>query len=292
VLLLGGSARTGRTYSQASYRGAFRLLTEQHIPFAVSDNMDWLGKREFDLVVATDWAPPELQRYVEAGGRVLILSARPPEFAVAKVLKTLPRLEGYFRVRDHGLFPALKQTSLVMLNGEYTEVEPGGTTSALTLVPPSMIGPPEKIHIDQVDTTKPGLVIASIGKGKAAWAPWDVAGLYYKHGLPTHGGLIADLVDHLLPNGRQLETNAHPLVEMSLMRQGSRTLLHLMNVSGHSSTSYFAPLPMSDVRVKIGGTAKSARAIRAGAPLRVVASGGKTEILLPRLTDYELIVLE
>jgi hypothetical protein len=244
-------------------RGAFRLLTEQHIPFAVSDNMDWLGNSEFDLVVATDWAPPELQRYVEAGGRVLIVSARPPEFAVAKVVKTLPSVQGYFRVRDHGLSPALKQTSLVMLNGEYTEVESGATASALTLVPPSMIGPPEKIHIDQVDTTKPGLVMASI------------AGMYYKHGLSAHAGLMADAVDHLLPSGRQLDTNAHPLVEMSLMRQGSRTLLHLMNVSGHSSTSYFAPLPMSDVRVKIDGTAKSARAIRAGAPLRVVSSGGK-----------------
>jgi hypothetical protein len=89
-----------------------------------------------------------------------------------------------------------------------------------------------------------------------------------------------------------LETNAHPLVEMSLMRQGSRTLLHLMNVSGHSSTSYFAPVPMSNVRVKVDVQAKSARALRAGVPLRVVSSGGKTEILVPRLNDYELVVLD
>ncbi len=50
VLLLTGPARTGRTYSQSSYRGLFRLLTEEHIPFAVAENMDWVGKRPFDLV--------------------------------------------------------------------------------------------------------------------------------------------------------------------------------------------------------------------------------------------------
>ena len=46
VLLLA----TGDT---ASYRGFFRLLTEEHIPFAVSENLRWLedGSR-FDLVIA------------------------------------------------------------------------------------------------------------------------------------------------------------------------------------------------------------------------------------------------
>ena len=65
----------------------------------------------------------------------------------------------------------------------------------------------------------------TVGKGRVAWIPWDAAGLYYRHSLPAHAGLMANLVDHLLPGGRQLVTNAHPLVEMSLMKQGNRTLL-------------------------------------------------------------------
>jgi hypothetical protein len=48
---------------------------------------------------------------------------------------------------------------------------------------------------------------------------------------------------------RQLRTSAHPLVEMTLMRQANRTLLHLVNLSGHSDTAYFDPLPMSGIRV-------------------------------------------
>src|ERR1019366_6902967 len=142
VLLL-----ANRAGDQAAYRGVFRLLTEEHVPFAVSENMRWLGQREFDLVIATDWAPAGLRGYVESGGHVLVLSSRPPEFAVASVIRTTADLPGYVRVRDHSLFPSLKDTDLLMLNGPFTETEASGA-APLTLVPPSMIGPPEKIHVD------------------------------------------------------------------------------------------------------------------------------------------------
>jgi hypothetical protein len=290
VALLGGSARTGRTFNYQNYRGAFRFLSEEHIPFAVSDNMDWLGERQFDLVIATDWAPPELSKYVEQGGRVLIVSSRPPEFPVAAVTKTWRDVEGYFRVRNHQAFPSLKSTNLVMLHGNYTEVEGDGSDS-LTFVPPSMFGPPEKIHIDQVNTTKPGLVWRNYGRGQVAWIPWDLAALYYKHSLPAHGGILRDVVNRLLPE-RQVVTNAHPLLEMSLMRQGGRTLLHLINLSGHSQTAYFQPVPMRDIEIAVEGKFTIAKSIRNAAALTLRPAGSRTSIALPEIGDYELIVLE
>jgi hypothetical protein len=74
-------------YSAEPYRGIFRLLSEEHIPFAVSDNMNWLGKRKFDLVIATDWAPAELKQYVESGGRVLLVSPQAPDFSLVPTYK-------------------------------------------------------------------------------------------------------------------------------------------------------------------------------------------------------------
>src|SRR5436309_8711548 len=41
VLLLGAPAESGRSFGEDAYRGLFRLLSEEHVPFAVSDNMDW-----------------------------------------------------------------------------------------------------------------------------------------------------------------------------------------------------------------------------------------------------------
>jgi hypothetical protein len=284
VVLLGNAG------DEASYRGVFRLLTEEHIPFAVCDNMRWLGARDFALVVATGGAPSQLREYVERGGRVLLLGARPPEFSAGRVIRTVPDLKGYVRVRDHKLYPSLRDTELLMINGPFTELQGDGTKS-LSLVPPSMIGPPEKIHVNMRDTTTPGVVTTEIGQGMLTWVPWDLGALYYRHSLPAHAGLFRDLVAALQPE-RQLTTDAHPLVEVTFMEQGARRLVHLVNLSGHSQTGYFAPVPMHNITVEVSGNYRQARTVRAPGTLPLRNAGSRTALTVPLLRDYELVVLE
>lgn len=290
MLLLGTSPSGGGGGGEESYRGLFRLLSEEHVPFAVSDNMDWLGKRDYDLVVASDWAPAGLRQYAEKGGNVLIVSAAKPEFEVAPVVRSMPDVKGYIRIRDHDAFPSLKDTDLLLLNGPFTELEPD-RRAPLTLVPPSMIGPPEFVHIDMKETETPAIIIRPAGHGTVAWVPWNLGALYYRHSLPAHDALFRDILDRLEPR-RQIRTDAHPLVEMTLMKQDSRTLLHLINLSGHSQTGYFPPVPMSQIHIQVAGLYKSARAVRVPGSLPVRVSNGYTEFTLPRLSDYELLVLE
>ncbi len=191
VLLLGAPAGTGRAYNENSYRGMFRLLSEEHIPFAVSDNLDWMGKRDFDVVIATDWAPAALRQYVEGGGKLLIASAVPPEFEVAAVERTEPDVKGYIRIRDHAAFPSLRDTDLLLLNGPFTTVKAPAAPPALTLVPPSMIGPPEFVHIDMHDTDTPALVHrAASAKARPRGFPGTWAALYYRLSLPAHAGAV------------------------------------------------------------------------------------------------------
>jgi hypothetical protein len=290
VLLLGTPSASGRTFGQNSYRGLFRLLSEEHIPFAVSDNLNWIGKRDFDLVIAADWAPAELKQYVEKGGHLLIASSREPELPIAQVVARSKDVKGYFRVRNHAMFPSLKDTELLLLDGAYTEVAGDGSKS-LSLVPPSMIGPPEFIHIDMQDTDKPGIVYKDLGQGKVAWLPWDLGALYYRVSLPSHAALFHDVVDRLYPK-RQLTTNAHPLVEITLMQQGDRSLLHLINLSGQSQTGYFAPLKMSNIRIEVAGRFKSATTVRSPRQIATQMRDGYTVFTVPELVDYELVVLK
>jgi hypothetical protein len=152
-----------------------------------------------------------------------------------------------------------------------------------------MFGPPEKVHIDWKDTSAPGLILRDHGKGRVAWLPWDIAGLYYLHSSQAHAGMLRDLIDHLLPEGRQLRTNAHPLVEFSWMAQRDRHLLHVMNLSGHSQTAYFDPVPMTDIEIKIRGKYGSALQVSGKRAMPVRAEGAYTVITLPRLEQYELI---
>ena len=290
VLLLGEPSNTGRVYGPEPYRGLFRLLAEEHVPFAVSNNMDWAPKREFDLVICADWAPAGLKQYAENGGHVLVVGAHEPEFEVAPVVKTFNEIRGYVRVRDHAAFPSLKDTELLMLNGPFTELR-DNEPALLTLVPPSMFGPPEFIHIDMKDTDTTAIVFRRLGKGTVTWIPWNLGGMYYRHSLPAHAGLFRDLLNRILPQ-RQLRSNAHPLVEMTLMRQRRRTLLHLINLSGHSQTGYFAPIPMSGIRVQVAGAFKTAKTLRTPRSLTVRVNQGYSEFTIPQLSDYELVVIE
>jgi hypothetical protein len=281
------------TGDTASYRGFFRLLTEEHIPFVVSENLRWMNEgSRFDLVIAPGAPATELGRYVQDGGRLLLAGTTPPPFPVGAIAGRRST-QGYWRIHDRRGFPSLTNTDLVFVDGEYLEIAPL-QHPILTLIPTAMFGPPEKVWSDKVETTVPGLVFTNHGKGRAAYIPWDVGGLYYRHSSEAHRGLVADVIDHLLPAGRQLRTNAHPLVEMTVMDQPARgrTLIHLVNGTGHHDTAYFPPLEIRDVRIDLARDVHRAHAVALGRALPITSNGRLRSFTVPRLQAYEVIVVE
>jgi hypothetical protein len=212
---------------------------------------------------------------------------------IGRVLGRRTATQGYWRVHDHALFPSLKETNLLFLDGEYVELAPLDPP-VLTLVPPAMFGPPEKVWRDKVETTVPGVVVADYGKGQVAYIPWDVGGLYYRHSSQGHAGLMADLVDRLLPKGRQLKTNAHPLVEITVMEQPGRrrTLVHLVNATGHSGTAYFPPVELRDIRIALAREGRRATVVSSSRELPVTSEGAYRVFTLPSLKAYEVVVIE
>ena len=279
---------------QESYRGFFRILSERHIPFAVYDNLAWTQRpRSFDLVIAPFGAPQEARPWVERGGALLIAGTGSVPFDVGKPVHLWTNTQGYWRIRDHGLFPSLKQTQLLFMDGDYQEYAPEAA-ALLTLIPPSMFGPPEKVHVDWRDTDKPGLIMRTVGKGRVAYLPWDLGGLYYRHSSPAHAALAGDLIDHLLAGRRQLRSNAHPLVEITLMKQPShqRWLVHFVNLSGHADTAYFEPVPMSNVEAAVEGAFRRARSVGLRQELPLEKDGAYQRFTLPNLRGYDVVVLE
>ncbi len=287
VLLLGGGRRGFGT--ENAYRGIFRLLSEEHIPFGVVDDMNWIAKRDVDLVIATGEVPKELDQYVRSGGHLLIASSIAPPMEMGKVVKRWKDPDGaYFRIRDKSLFPSLKDTDVTFMYGDYLQVDAKGP---LTFIPPSMYGPPELVHVDWKDTDDPGLIIKDFGKGTVAWLPWNLGSLYYSHSSEAHAAIMRDLIDHFLPRGRQLKTNAHALVDITLMKQGEHHLVDLVNISGHSETAYFKAVPMTNIEVQVKGAFHLAKAIRSGQELTISRHGDYSAFTVPSLAEYELVDL-
>jgi len=105
---------------------------------------------------------------------------------------------------------------------------------------------------------------------------------------------LTDLVDHLLPAGRQLQSDAHSSVEMVLAYQQStgRHLLHLINLSGQTQNNYMEAIAMGPIHISIIGKFKSAKAREGNTGLPVSYNNRRSVFTLPLLKEYEVVVLE
>jgi hypothetical protein len=281
------------TGDMASYRGFFRLLTERHIPFVVSENMRWIddANRTFDLVIAPENAPKEIERYVREGGNLLVGGVTPPALPIGRVVGRRTT-QGYWRIHDRTGLPSLRDTEVLFVDGDYLELEPS-EKPVLTLIPTAIFGPPEKVWSDKVETRVPGLVFATHGQGRVAYLPWDIGSLYYRHSSESHAALLSDLIDGLLPHGRQIRTNAHPLVELTLMDQPARnrTLVHLVNGTGHQDTAYFPPVELRDITIELPRAVRTVQAVGLGRALPVTSNGREWTFTLPSLKAYEVLII-
>lgn len=287
VILYASQAPSAQRES-GDYRGFYKLLSELHIPFKVTHQVSDLNPSEIDLViVAQAPVPAGLAGYVQAGGAVLIagtLHPGPPFEGVKRFWRETT--SAYMRIVDADAFPSLRDTSVVFWEGDYLELD--AASAPITLIPPSQFGPPEKVATLNESTEKAGLVMHRAGLGQMAFLPWRVGDLYHRFGNDKHRALISDLVDQLLPNRqRQLRTNAHPSVEITVMKQEGRnqTLVQLVNLSGHSGTTFFEAVPMKDITMELRGGYASASVVGEGA-IRIQRAGDYSRFTVPVLVEH------
>jgi hypothetical protein len=81
---------------------------------------------------------------------------------------------------------------------------------------------------------------------------------------------------------------------MTLMHQPARgrTLIHLVNGTGHQDTAYFPPVELRDIRVELAQDVKRVRAVNLNIDLPVTTVGRYRSFTLPSLKAYEVIVVE
>ncbi len=294
-VILYGSPAPLSNRSSSDYRGFYKLLTELHIPFKVTSNVADLKKKDIDLVIVPNASTPaELKSYIEDGGSVLVSGTIATDMISEKTVRLWENTTtSYMRIGDHAAFPSLKDANVIFCEGQYLELEPTSNT-AVTFIPPSQFGPPDKVSTLKEVTNKPGLIQKNIGKGKIAFIPWHIGDLYYKFGNDKHRLFISDLVNNLLPeHKRQLVTNAHPSVEIIFMNQEKkkRSLLHMINMSGYNATTFFDAVEMKNISIHIKGGFKKAVIMDGQKTLTTKISNGYTDLLVPSLKEFCSVLL-
>jgi hypothetical protein len=289
---------SGGENAHTALGGFFRLLTENHVPFVLSQDLSWIDSdpTRYDLVVSSKGAPAKLDKYLRTGGRVLAAGAIKPELDMPPVVRHWPRKEtlaSYWQIHDRNLLPSLKDADLIFFYSDYLELEASGS-SALTLVPRTKVNPMEMVGEGMRDTGKSGLYRASYGQGQLTYIPWDLGDLYYRASAVHHSNLFSDLIDDLLPHGRQLRTNAHPMVQLTLQdqRHRNRTLVHFVNLSGAAQVAFHPAIPMGNIHVEVRGSFASGRMASSRRELPLAQAGGYTSFTLPSLYSYDVVILE
>lgn len=311
---------------QKARRGAFRALVESHIPFDIlPDDLLPAAARDgrldrYDALVLPNVAALDdeqlavLDAYVERGGG-LVATYDTAGFDGAGLTRAevglrslgaagvLARREGpgamrsaYLRLTQREDLPDSEETDLVALDRAFLYVEPrDGAAPSLTLIPPSRYGPPEKTYWE-IETNQPGRLAYCYGHGKTVYFPWPVDALFFDLSLPEHRGLLAQAVIEVSQGGRQIITSAPPQVEVTIGEQpdSNRTILHLINYSGHQERSFHDPLEIRDIRLELPGVANRNRvySTQLGATLPANTGNGMLSFTLPRLGLFDMVVLE
>lgn len=158
----------------------------------------------------------------------------------------------YIRITDKEKYPKLSKTELVYVRGNYIYADyQKKVEQHLNLIEPHMYAPPERAYYTEV-SNYPGFTLNNYGKGRSVHIPWEPGKEYSDNGFIILSNFIADLLENELQI-KPLSGNLSPMVEATVMEKidHSATYVHLVNSSGYSGNSYFAPITISDAVVGI-----------------------------------------
>ncbi|MBI3917084.1 MAG: beta-galactosidase trimerization domain-containing protein [Betaproteobacteria bacterium] len=314
-------------------RGWYCALQEAHIPFDVISDKLLTGERLqryralviSNLACVSDESVRVLDDFVAAGG-ALIASYEagfrdldgerrtPPAFA--------PMLGGayeghrdnlkssYAKLEDRAdpLLAGLGDTDLIPNEGALVEFRPAsGSSVPLTLIPPVIAHSGATISIPEYSAIKettaiPVAVRTHHGHGRVVYFPNQMECLYYRYGFRDLGLVLGNAVRYALGDAHHVEVAAPDFVDLSLMRQGERRLVHLINlpVDKPLDTGWRHPgrnlVPVTGIEVTLriegGQRVREVRAATSEQQLTFIQEGDWARVRAPRLEDHEIMVFE
>jgi hypothetical protein len=79
---------------------------------------------------------------------------------------------------------------------------------------------------------------------------------------------------------------------ITLIKQDGQTLVELIDMTGTSQTSYQAPVPIREIKVRVAGEFSRGETVRKPVTPKIHRDGNYTEFVVVELSDYEMVVLK
>ena len=261
----------------AEERGWIRALTENHILFdeALVDSLrpERLGKYKAIIAPNLKYLSPAqagcLDEYVRAGGQLLAsgetgfgddryetldtpllqcLGIRSIDYVRRDMASSMLKLGS----PDASFFPSFRAVdcSVVAVGDVFCFTTPAsGCRGLCSLIPPHPLGPPERCYYSQI-TEIPGLRLYPFGRGKGVYLPFLPGSLFLEGGYDNTAWFLRDVLLQAL-GLTDVAPALTPMVEVSAAEKPGKLVVQLVNASGHFGTSFFAPLPIRDIQLRL-----------------------------------------
>ncbi len=261
----------------AEERGWIRALTENHILFdeALVDSLrpERLGKYKAIIAPNLKYLSPAqagcLDEYVRAGGQLLAsgetgfgndryetldtpllqcLGIRSIDYVRRDMASSMLKLGS----PDASFFPSFRAVdcSVVAVGDVFCFTTPAsGCRGLCSLIPPHPLGPPERCYYSQI-TEVPGLRLYPFGRGKGVYLPFLPGSLFLEGGYDNTAWFLRDVLLQVL-GLTDVAPALTPMVEVSAAEKPGKLVVQLVNASGHFGTSFFAPLPIRDIQLRL-----------------------------------------
>lgn len=314
----------------APYTGFMHALVRARIPYLPVhvDDIDAENPQLLilpNLGAVSDAQCASIRRFVERGGSLVATGDSTlynewgdprSDFALADLfgasrIQPAPKLAGtserrragaadrfapdshtYLRLSTrHPVLRGFEETDILPYGGSLSPLRlAAGATVPLTYIPPFPTYPPETAWMREPKTDIPGLVLWERGKSRVAYMPADIDTRYQNEHLPDHGNLLANVVRWALHDNVPLTVEGPGLIDCHLYTQGSRAILHLVNLT--SANTWRAPveelIPVGPIRVRMRSKSNSARLLVSNTTRPVKAD----TIEVPSILDHEVIVVD
>jgi hypothetical protein len=314
-------------------RGWYCALLEAHIPFdVISDKVitaERLSRYSVlvlsNLACVSDRTASAIDAFAAAGGGIVAafdaglcdhdgVERDTPAFARVLGGRRTGRREGlkssYARIEDAAdpLLVGIGDTDLIPNEGGLIEfAADAGRVVPLTLIPPVIAHSGATISIPELSairetTNIPVVVRGRYGKGRVVYFCNQTELLYYRYGFPDLGRVLANSVRWTARATAMLEVDAPDFVDVTLMLQPRRKLVHLVNLPvGKPVNSGWRQIgrnlvPVTDITVRLplepGERLREARLASSEEVLEARESAGRVQVVVPRLLDHEIVVFE
>ena len=135
-------------------------------------------------------------------------------------------------------------------------------------------------------------------RGDVVYLHGPVFGAYQQYGNLAFRALVGQCL-RLLVTAPVVETDAPSTTEVTLLHQGARRLVHLVNYSAtRRATPHVEvlerPVPLRDVTLRVRGAGKvsAVKLARAGLSLPFQTRDGTVSVTVPRVDVHEIVVIE